>query len=253
MRRLIVILMFLGTGLWAFSSMNIIDTPTSDTLLRGYYDIYLSAYEAGGIKTKVAIGLADRITLGISEDVGGVIGDGNVTWTIPGVMAKLNIFNYTEKKIGLAIGYNNFYGGEYGKTTITETNSETNISSHKEIIYGLYAVATLPIQFFGQQIFSFGARYPLLPIKMSKTASDLNLFANFSFAFNPELKLNMEIENIDLSSLDRNRPILNAGFVYVAGDVLSVSLNFRYSLSDTLNPLKNPSRSIVIEYQNLFY
>jgi hypothetical protein len=226
--------------------MTLIDTPTPETLLRGYYDVYFSSYEAGGIKFKVAIGLADRITLGISEDVGGAIGDGIPQWNIPGVLAKINIFKLEENKLGWSIGYDNFVEGEYGKVTM-ETNADGS-AKRKEIIYGLYSAFSLPMAIFTGSFFSFGVRYPLLPVKMEKNFSDLNFFAGVNLGLNNEVKLNAEIENASINPSENRNLLANAALKYVAGDVLSVSLNFRYLFTD-----KRLSRSINIEYQNLFY
>jgi hypothetical protein len=242
--RAVFSVLFLSGGLFGYNQMTLIDTPTPDTLLRGYYDVYFSSYEAGGIKTKVSIGLADRITLGISEDVGAAIGDKTPQWSIPGVIAKINIFKIEDARFGWAVGYDNFVEGEYGKV-IMETNANGS-TKRMEIIYGLYSAFSLPISILDGSFFSFGARFPLLPIKMDKSFSDLGLFAGINIGLNKELKFNGEIENISLVKTDK--ALGNMAIKYIVGDQLSVSLNFRYYFDKKLL-----SRSINIEYQNLFY
>jgi hypothetical protein len=238
---------FAVSSLFAYAELNLIDTPMPDTLVRGYYHLYFSSYENGGIKVKVGIGLADRLTLGISEDIGGAIGDGNVQWNIPGVMAKVNIFRTSESGIGWALGYDNFIEGEYGKI-VTETNTDGSVK-RKEIVYGLYSTFALPLHIFnGNQAFTFGVRFPLLPIKVPKTMQDLTFFAGLNLPINNELRFNLEIENINYNFFANKNTMINASVKYVAGDVLGVSLAFRYMLSKEI-----PSRSIIIEYQNLFY
>ena len=77
---------------FGYIQMNLVDTPTAESLLKGYYNIYFSAYEGGGIKIKASLGLADWVSLGLSEDVAGVIGAGKVKFALPpGVMAKFSI------------------------------------------------------------------------------------------------------------------------------------------------------------------
>ncbi len=231
-------------ALLGYNQMTLIDTPTPDTLLRGYYDVYFSSYEAGGIKTKVAIGLADRISLGISEDVGAAIGDKSPKWNIPGVMAKINIFKLEDTRFGWAIGYDNFVEGEYGKV-VMETNSDGS-AKRTEIVYGIYSAFSVPMNILEGSFFSFGTRFPLLPVKMDKSFADLNLFAGMNIGLNKELKINFEVENISFVKTDK--ALGNAAIKYIVGDQLSVSLNFRYYFKKDLL-----SRSINIEYQNLFY
>ncbi len=250
MRKTVILavlsLVFTVSSASAFNQMTLIDTHTPETLMRGYYDVYFSSYEAGGIKFKVAIGLADRLTLGISEDVGGAIGDGSPQWNIPGVLAKINIFKHEESKLGWAIGYDNFIEGEYGKT-VMETNAN-GTPKRKEIIYGLYSAFSLPVTLFSDSFFSFGARYPLLPVKMEKDISDFTLYAGINLGLNNEVRINAELENFSIGIKENDKLLANVALKYVAGDVLSVSLNFRYLFSEKLL-----SRSINIEYQNLFY
>jgi hypothetical protein len=255
MKRLKIALLAVLTAIFpvsAFVQLNLIDTPAPDTLLRGYYHIYFSSYENGGIKLKVGIGLLDWMTLGISEDVGNAIGDANVKPNIPGVMARFAIFRPDDGKLGWAAGWDNFIEGDYGKFTWTETNNATKeTGTFTEIIYGVYSSFAVPFKLLnGDHRFNFGVRYPLLPVKMPKTINDISFFAGFDIGLSKEFHLSTELENVTLSLVNSPRAMLNASVKYVVGDVLGVSLVFRYLFS---NPNKNPSRSIIIEYQNLFY
>ena len=236
---------------YAYLPLNLVDTPTVETLPKGSYSIYLSSYEKGGIKLKVIVGLSDLFQLGISEDIGGLIGDDKVSLNIPGALIKFNILRSEEgkKSLGWSVGYDYFIEGEYGKTNVKVKDAEGRNVLRREIIYGLYSVWNLPFHLIGPgQNFSFGCRYPLLPWNMKKNFNNLTFFAGLDIPFNREFRVVCEIEEISLNFTDFSRVMLNAGFRYVAGDLLGVSFNFRYI------PDQNKlSRLIVIEYQNFLF
>jgi hypothetical protein len=231
--------------------MNLVDTPTAENMLKGYYNVYFSAYEGGGIKVKVSLGLADWVTLGISEDVAGAIGDGKVKFALPpGVMAKFSLFQLERDNFGLALGYDYFTEGEYGKVVHVKRNSaETNTNTY--VVYGIYATAAIPIRLFNaRHLINLGMRYPLMPQVFpigNATFSDLTLFAGLSLPFSKEFVFVAELENFSLDLRRAENTMVNLGFKYIAGDVLNVSFNLRYRFTGDL------SRIINIEYQNILF
>jgi len=236
---------------FGYIQMNLVDTPTAENLLKGYYSLYFSAYEGGGIKVKVSLGLADWVTLGISEDISGVIGDGKVRFALPpGVMAKFSLFQLERDNFGLTLGYDFFTEGEYGKIRNVKWNG-SSFETNLYVVYGIYAAAAIPVKLFKtRQLINAGIRYPLMPqVLPLKTAtfSDLTLFAGLSLPFTKEFTFVTEIENFSFDFRRIEDTMLNMGFKYIAGDVLNVSLNFRYRFDGRL------SRIINIEYQNILF
>lgn len=231
--------------------LQVIDTPTAGTLLRGSYHVYFSSYEEGGVKLKIAVGLSDCITFGLSEDVGAAIGNEKSVWTWPMGLLRLGIWNWEDRGVGLAAGFGNLMEGEYGKIDMVRTNGSGIIRTNREVEYGLYAVSTLPTSLFGQtQLFSFGTRFNLFPV-MDRNFSDLTFFCSYELPLSKNLKFKAELENFNL--VQNDAIMLNGALTYTAGDVLGVSLNFRYLTSKKFNLTGLPSRSITIEYQNLFF
>ncbi len=241
-----LISLFIFTTTMSAELIKLVDIPTAKSILRGYYDVDFVTYGRGGVQTKVMIGLTDRLTLGISEDIGRAIGNTKADWNIPGVIAKINIIYPDEETTGLAVGYDTLLTGEYGKCY----NSQIT----EDIVYGLYATASKRVHLFsGEQNWHFGIRFPLLPFEARKKGKNISLYTGLDVKINEDLMLFGEIENIYLSG-NRSKEILyNAAIKYYFNESLSVSLNFQYTASRDINPTDKASRSLIIEYQNIFY
>lgn len=226
--------------------IQLIDIPTANTILRGYYNIDFLVYGRGGIQTKIAIGLSDRIMLGIIEDVGGAIGTEKTDWNIPGVLAKVNIIYPDPDSLGLAIGYDALLSGEYGKVY---NNQMTD-----DLVYGFYIAASKSIVLFkGEQYLHLGARFPVLPAAAREDGNNITLYTGLNVIITPELMLAGEMENFYINK-NRNKEIIyNLGIKYAFNEFLNIGLNFQYTSSREINPSDRPSRSLRIEYQNIFY
>jgi hypothetical protein len=227
-------------------TINLIDIPTAWTILRGYYDVNVIIYGGGGLSAKISIGLTDRLMLGISEDIGGAIGSQKADWNIPGVLAKLNLIYPSDDSLGIAIGYDSFLNGEYGKCY--------NNKITEDIVYGIYLAFTKPVSLFrGSQFWHFGVRFPLLPFEARKNGKNISLYTGLNIIINREIMIMGEVENIYLNG-NRNKEILyNCGIKYNFSEALSVRLNFQYTSSREINPEDKATRSILLEYQNIFY
>lgn len=226
--------------------IRLIDVPTASTLLKGYYDVNFIAYGNGGIQTRLGLGLTDRIMLGIIEDIGGAIGTQNADWKIPGVFAKVNIIYPDADSTGLAVGYDTLLNGEYGKVY---NNQMTD-----DLVYGFYVAATRQVSLFkGEQFLHFGLRFPILPYAAREGGKNISCYSALNIIVNPELMFIGEVENIYFSG-DKGSDILyNAGIKYAISDAFTIGLTFQYTASREINPLDKASRSLYIEYQNIFY
>ncbi len=247
-KKLLILILIIGIPIFNIQSetIKLIDVPTALTILRGYYDIEVVAYGGGGLQSKISIGLTDRIMLGISEDIGGAIGNQKADWNIPGVIAKINLVYPDPDSIGIAIGYDSLLSGEYGKCYNNQITDD--------IVYGLYIAFSKPIILFqGEQYLHFGARFPLLPYEARKDGKNISLYTALNIIINPELMLAGEIENIYINGNRRNEILYNVGLKYNFTEALSITLNFQYTSSRAINPSDKATRSIFLEYQNIFY
>ena len=79
------------------------------------------------------------------------------------------------------------------------------------------------------------------------------MYTGLSIYVNPEFMFIGEIENIYFNGNRGNEVIYNLGLKYGISEFLNIGLNFQYTQSPEINPTDTPSRSIRIEYQNIFY
>ena len=86
-------------------NLDIIDTPTTNTLLRGMYNFHLRFYENGGLNTRAWVGFANVFMIGASFDLQNAIGQGNVEGREPKVLAKVRIIEESMAFPAIALGY----------------------------------------------------------------------------------------------------------------------------------------------------
>ena len=93
-----------------------INSPTAFTLPRAGFDVSMLAYDRGGMEFKTIVGVHDAIFIGVSLDVDHAVGKEKADANTPGVVAKLKLTDGWESfPISIALGYDSFYIGAYGK------------------------------------------------------------------------------------------------------------------------------------------
>ena len=83
----------------------LIDTPTDSILDYGSYDIQFRVFTNGGVLSKLNFGIFKVLNLGVSWELGSLIGVDDVTVAVPALQLKFNVYPGSEKLPGLAIGY----------------------------------------------------------------------------------------------------------------------------------------------------
>ncbi len=86
-------------------NLDIVDTPTTNTLLRGMYNFHMRFYEGGGLNTRAWVGFANVFMIGASFDLQNAIGQGNVEGREPKVLAKVRIIEESIAFPSIALGY----------------------------------------------------------------------------------------------------------------------------------------------------
>ncbi len=240
--------------------LNVVNTPTAYSLMRGFYYVNMNAYGGGGINTRIAIGLTDRLTLGLSEDVEGLVGQHHMRWYVPGVLARITFLSPDEYPIGFALGYDSFYFGELAKKAHTrpmvryteDGTASTNVQ--EELIYGIYFACTHPfILLQGMSKLNWGLRIPLVPYEARGKGENISTYISMIVPFAADFRLYGEIESIYFNAARAGEILYNAGFRYNITQELGLSFKLHYSMDRNINPTQKPSRVICIEYQNLFY
>lgn len=83
----------------------LVDIPTYSLLDYGSYDIQFRVFSSGGVLTKLNFGIFKVLNLGVSWELGNLIGVDDVVVAVPALQLKLNLYSGSEKIPGLAIGY----------------------------------------------------------------------------------------------------------------------------------------------------
>lgn len=201
-------------------SIGSVPTPNSPARGRFYGDTVL--YETGGVHLRMVVGIFDVLGIGITENVDGLIGSGDVYLNIPGAYVKLQaIRNWNN--FNLSLGFDSFAFGNGGSLVVSNTDS-----SRPYTIYGFYAVGGWPYSAFGgPDEFSFGFRIPLLPNEFRDIANT-SLFFGATLMIPRYIGLGFTLENIYLT-MDRPDRILPSVIVtFMPAPQFKASLILQY-------------------------
>ncbi|HRP70364.1 MAG TPA: hypothetical protein PLY93_12595 [Turneriella sp.] len=239
MTRYITILSFLIFPSWIMGvvpMLDMVNTPTAQTLKRGEFNVALTAYEGGGIFNRNMIGIHDNIYLGAAFDVENAIGYNTAKMNIPGVIAKAKLTDgWADFPILLAVGYDAFYASRYGKVNTG--------NPYNRMIFGPYFSITKPIYLLGdEQHIHFGTRMPVYP---NYTPEDTELYIGIDFPMGMFIPI-FEIQRI-LFDANRFKEILfNLGFRFQFFDHLAFEIDFMMGIDQRTN------RMLVFEYMDRF-
>ncbi len=223
--------------LFSGTHLDLVDTPTAATLARGSYSINVWGYDAGGILTKAMLGLHDNITLGTTFDVEHVIGNQDVKFNVPGVIARIKFFDeISNVPLLFAIGYDAFYEDSLPIEELGDV-----ISSR--LVYGPYFVLTKPVFMLeGEQHFHIGARLPFQPFY---EPDDASMFFGFDFPLGLLVPM-FEIEKVFFDSSRWDTVVYNLGLRFNLYDTFGIELNFMLKANEPAN------RILTFEYTNMF-
>ena len=212
-------------------NLDVIDTPTTNTLLRGMYNFHLKFYEGGGVLTRAWVGFANIFMIGATFNLDNVIGMGNVTGREPKILAKMKIIEDTPAFPALAVGYEPQSFGIYDP--INDRYSVRAI--------GLYAVVTKNIAPGLGLSAGVGNHNIFTNFKFD---TDLDVFASASLMLNPDFAVLVECNDI----ISKDYISLNVGFRYAFAPELRLEVDFK-------GLTKKPEeyiRNLRIDYVNYF-
>ncbi len=90
---------------FANSTTYLVDTPTYSLLDYGSYDIQFRVFTNGGVLSKLNVGIFKVLNLGVSWELGSLLGVDDVTVAVPALQVKFGVYSGSETLPGLAIGY----------------------------------------------------------------------------------------------------------------------------------------------------
>lgn len=198
--------------------LNLIDTPKTYTSYKGDMRFDFTMYDQGGILGSAVLAITDFAFLGVYFDVGHVIGSEELEWNQPGVLARFRISDGSTVFPPIAIGYSYFMRGDINKVKGITVNGLYIVASHDFFLVG------------NEQSFSFGMRYPIIPLSYS-SPENFSIFFGTDIAFSPVFGMKGEIENIKFSKDWWYETYFNFSFDFNIIDLISLSLELKYSPS----------------------
>ncbi len=211
-------------GLTGKSVNSIGSVPVPSGIGKGDVDGEFSMYDDGGVNMRFIVGIMDAIDIGISENLDGLIGSGNINVNIPGAYIKvtlikdLNNFNW-------AFGFDSFAYGTEG------TYFPTNTNLAPATIYGFYtAVGWHYSAIGGNDILSTGIRFPLLPAE-ERDFTNASLFIGATISAPQYISFGLTLENF-FFDFSRAKYILPSFiFTITPSQPFNISLILQYDFS----------------------
>lgn len=147
-----------------------------------------------GLNAGVQISVAPGVTIGISENFGGILGGGGMQFSIPGLQAKWVIVDDVNG-FSLAAGFDNLM---YGSLPVTNALA---VVSNSTLFYpqGFYACMGWGYSLLGEKdMWAAGIRFPILPIQ-SISLGSTSLYAISTFGLSRYLTVGLMVENFYLN------------------------------------------------------
>lgn len=211
-------------------------TPYS--LTKGMFKFDFVVYSQGSISTKIYVGLWDFFTIGLTEDIYGLIGSSTVSFSIPMASLKLNIIN-EYNGFSLSVVFDSFSYGISGYAFSPDYYSR--------VLYGIH----IPMAFRYLSLFGrysdlvFGIKFPLLPVG-DVAIQNVSLFSSTYLRFSEYVMVSFGIDNLFISAERITNSSIFSEIKFSPVRSFSVSLILNYSF------LPSFERMIKMEYVNSF-
>ena len=248
-----------------YPPLNLVSIPTGGTMPRGSYTIEILLQKEGGVLPKLAVGLTNHFTIGMSYGIKKMIGvdKPEVNRSKPEVQIKYRLFEETESRPAIVIGLDTQGKGDY-RDSVRAIGGGIGVGRLEEVnrynqkAWGLYFVMSKNWEFLG----NFGAHLGLSKNSWENTDGDddLDFFFGFdkeinrSFAFLIEydaaMNDNQEKYEWDEISFGRGSGYLNAAFRWTMATNLLLEISFNDINKSTKADYTN--REIKIMYSEMF-
>ncbi len=186
-------------------NVELVDLPTANTMIKGEVRVDIKLYPAGGILSRVYVGLFDRLMIGGAFNVRNLIGTGDVTCDLPPqFIGKIRITDDDGAVPALSVGYE-------GQGYMDVPAKGAFISLTKEINIGIIMQLTGTV--YTNEFVHFG--------------QNIDLGAGMAFAITREFILSAEYDSI----IGDKRGHINFGVGYFF-DPIEIDIGIKYGLSD---------------------
>jgi hypothetical protein len=208
-----------GTSMYDIPPRWLIDMPTAGTLPRGFYNIGIKVYPAGGVIGNTDIGMSNRLSIGISYGADKIISNEHPDWN-PRIefSLKFRLIDELEYFPAITLGYNSQGNGSY-----SDHYKRYTFKSR-----GFFAVASRSFYFYQWTSgWHFGINYSL-ENDFDKD-DDISFFGGVDATFNYNLALIAEYDlafNDDRGDLPEGKLNPSGGTAYNFGGKGRGYLNF---------------------------
>tara|TARA_Y100000590_G_scaffold466316_1_gene641262 strand:- start:445 stop:1224 length:780 start_codon:yes stop_codon:yes gene_type:complete len=216
-----------------YPPLDLVSVPTAGTLPRGSYtyETYLS--KNGAVMPRLAIGLTESLTFGVSHGIHNLIGDDKPIYNPqPGFQIKYRIFDESQSFPAMVIGLDT-----QGKGKFSESDIDNDIARYERKAVGFYLITSKNWNVLGNMGFHFGLSKNLWEKSGDpEDDGDVNLYfgvdkeINRSFSliveFDAGLNDNEDEYNVSDLSAGKGKGFLNAGIRWAVSRNLMVEINF---------------------------
>ncbi|MFZ1976849.1 MAG: hypothetical protein WAV76_02745 [Bacteroidota bacterium] len=235
---------YAGEGATSEPTM-LIDKPTAGLLKRGTYSVSSEFYEQGGVLMSLAVGIFDPFSFGISYGGTNIIGPEKIAMDpIPGVQAKLRIFNESSAMPAIAIGFDSQGKGPYLKA---DSLQRYTIKSS-----GLYAVASKNYAILGNLSIHGGINRSL---EQADGDSNLDMFLGVEKSAGKDISLMLEYDfatnDNKNQALGKGNGYLNFGLRWSWGKGVTVGFNLK-DITRNQDNVDIGNRTLQIDYIGAF-
>jgi len=208
---------------------NLIDTPTTEVIDYGTYNLNFRLYGGGGVLTRMSIGVFKRLNIGFSWDITKLIGQESIELVQPAVNLKIAAYEGGLVLPAVALGYD---GQGY--------TWDKNISEYQDKAKGVFLVLGREI-LVENLVLNLGVNFN--DFKNNKATG----FSSINYTIEKTLGIIVEYDNIQEKSENAR---LNCGLALVLND----NLNFLLAARDINNDQTNrpTERTLILNYYGRF-
>ena len=137
--------------------LNLVSIPTGGTLPRGSYTMEMLLQKEGGFLPKLAVGITDHFTIGMSYGLQKLVGDEKpeVSRPKPEVQIKYQLYDETLKRPAIVLGLDTQGRGAY-RDRVKEDDLKKILNRYDQKAWGLYVVISKNYNLLGNLGFHGG-------------------------------------------------------------------------------------------------
>lgn len=225
--------------------MMLVDKPTAGLLKYGTYSISGGFFQRGGILLGIYVGIFEPFTFGVSYGGTDIIGHNAIHMNpLPGVCAKLRIFNEGTITPAIAIGFDS-----QGKEPYLDADSLERYTIKSP---GIYAVASKNYNFLGYLSLHGGINKTL---ETKDGDKDLNIFMGIEKSLGNDISVIFEYDfatnDNNNNAIGKGNGYLNFGFRWSWGKGIVVGFNLK-NITKNQDNIHVGNRTIQIDYTGAF-